>query len=461
MKKILAIAVIGLLSASCASPKGQTKGIRKIVIGGDDFGLVNCDNGSAKWNDYSISAARMYGNDEWVSGQWYTKEEIVKYTGKFNYQAITGFDKTCVYTLDAVSDAIESGKTPDGTQMTSEQVEALKLLGAARQRLDEELDRENREEVSNAPIDSPPTPERGSAFPSKRDNFVWMGQKLNSSIKDGVYEYFDYVVYIKDSVVIRDLSQKEDGGRPDIGLTSEKEWSEWANSSLNVVRYSADPNSGSPFIMREHVTNSAPVPLIWQKNLPSNLVEGVRNSSSASPSAGTLGRCPNRGARCYLETSGIDGYQKGEDRYFPGGVPEARRDCMWRGGVYVEADSEFNTLDYCSIDNDIDVLDVQKMNPNIVVFGTVMGSGLQDGIYESSEGDVVHLKDGAVIEDLSEVYGCFGEKCKDELQRYDSVNRYGTPANLDVPCRGYVIMKHIKLPIKNNTRCLHRTYDLP
>jgi len=61
--------------------------------------------------------------------------------------------------------------------------------------------------------------------------------------------------------------------------------------------------------------------------------------------AGTLGECPNYGARCYLETNGISGYQHGQDRYYPGGEIEARRDCFKRTGSYI---SNLSGADYCT-----------------------------------------------------------------------------------------------------------------
>jgi len=61
--------------------------------------------------------------------------------------------------------------------------------------------------------------------------------------------------------------------------------------------------------------------------------------------AGTLGECPNRGDRCYLEINGVFGYQQGQDRYFEGGENEARRDCSQRGGRYI---SNLSGSDYCT-----------------------------------------------------------------------------------------------------------------
>jgi hypothetical protein len=61
--------------------------------------------------------------------------------------------------------------------------------------------------------------------------------------------------------------------------------------------------------------------------------------------AGTLGECPNRGDRCYLNTNGVPGYQEGQDRYFSGGETDARRDCFKRGGQYI---SNLSGPDYCT-----------------------------------------------------------------------------------------------------------------
>ena len=55
--------------------------------------------------------------------------------------------------------------------------------------------------------------------------------------------------------------------------------------------------------------------------------------------AGTLGECPNRGYRCYLEINGVFGCQQGQDRYYAGGETEARRDCSQRGGRYISNSS--------------------------------------------------------------------------------------------------------------------------
>ena len=61
--------------------------------------------------------------------------------------------------------------------------------------------------------------------------------------------------------------------------------------------------------------------------------------------SGTLGECPNRGDRCYLEVNGISGFQPNEDWYFAGGEKEARRFCLARGGQYI---SNLSGPDYCS-----------------------------------------------------------------------------------------------------------------
>ena len=67
--------------------------------------------------------------------------------------------------------------------------------------------------------------------------------------------------------------------------------------------------------------------------------------SAAPVQAGTLGECPNRGDRCYLNTYGGPGYQEGQDRYFSGGETDARRDCSKRGGQYT---SNLSGPDYCT-----------------------------------------------------------------------------------------------------------------
>ena len=67
--------------------------------------------------------------------------------------------------------------------------------------------------------------------------------------------------------------------------------------------------------------------------------------SAAPVHAGTLGECPNRGDRCYLNINGVPGYQEGQDRYYPGGAKEARQDCSKSGGQYI---SKLSGSDYCT-----------------------------------------------------------------------------------------------------------------
>ena len=75
------------------------------------------------------------------------------------------------------------------------------------------------------------------------------------------------------------------------------------------------------------------------------LVFGALSIVVTPVQAGTLGECPNRGDRCYLNTNGVTGYQEGQDRYFPGGEIDARRDCSKRGGQYI---SNLSGSDYCT-----------------------------------------------------------------------------------------------------------------
>ena len=67
--------------------------------------------------------------------------------------------------------------------------------------------------------------------------------------------------------------------------------------------------------------------------------------SSVPVLGGTLGECPNRGDRCYLEVNGTPGFQPNLDWYFPGGEKEARSFCAERGGHYI---SNLSGSDYCS-----------------------------------------------------------------------------------------------------------------
>lgn len=59
--------------------------------------------------------------------------------------------------------------------------------------------------------------------------------------------------------------------------------------------------------------------------------------------AGTLGPCPNRGDRCYLEMNGKFNYQPGEEPYFAGGWKDAARWCASKGGQYINRGP-----DYCA-----------------------------------------------------------------------------------------------------------------
>ena len=61
--------------------------------------------------------------------------------------------------------------------------------------------------------------------------------------------------------------------------------------------------------------------------------------------AGTLGPCPNRGDRCYLEMNGKFNYQADEEPYFPGGWKDAARWCGSKGGQYINS---LSGPDYCS-----------------------------------------------------------------------------------------------------------------
>ena len=211
--------------------------------------------------------------------------------------------------------------------------------------------------------------------------------------------------------------------------------------------------------MREHVTNFTPVPLIWKKSLPSNLVEGVKNSSPASFSGGTVGACPNRGAHCYLEINGISGYQpeKG-DRYFQGGDAEAKKDCVNRSGLYIKGRDfgEVLTDSLCTAD-----LQSEGMT-NVRQFGDVIDKELWDGVYASRMNDVVvHLKGGAVVKDWSDRYGCRRQGCEEVWLEWGSRNLYGIPANLDHGCRGYVVMRQVAFIFPDPPICLYRTSDLP
>ena len=75
---------------------------------------------------------------------------------------------------------------------------------------------------------------------------------------------------------------------------------------------------------------------------------GLSVAVNYAAQAGTLGPCPNRGDRCYLEMNGKFSYQLDEEPYFPGGWKEAARWCATKGGQYINS---ISGPDYCAFKN--------------------------------------------------------------------------------------------------------------
>ena len=75
-------------------------GVMNIDMFGEDFGLVNCDDGSAKFNQRGISSiSSIYDDYDWEVGKWYSKEEITEQTdlpgNDDNYDIFTQFRRMC------------------------------------------------------------------------------------------------------------------------------------------------------------------------------------------------------------------------------------------------------------------------------------------------------------------------------------------------------------------------------
>ena len=65
---------------------------------------------------------------------------------------------------------------------------------------------------------------------------------------------------------------------------------------------------------------------------------------NVTANAGTLGPCPNRGDRCYLEMNGKFNYQPGEEPYFAGGWKDAAQWCASKGGQYINRGPDYCTF---------------------------------------------------------------------------------------------------------------------
>ena len=70
---------------------------------------------------------------------------------------------------------------------------------------------------------------------------------------------------------------------------------------------------------------------------------GTSFIATTDAEAVTLGTCPNRGDRCYIEMNGNFNYQPNEEPYFASGWKDAARWYASRGGQYINRQP-----DYCA-----------------------------------------------------------------------------------------------------------------